>query len=355
MAGNAVYYCPRCGAQLAPGAQFCAACGQAIAQPAPPPAPVQAAPAPMQTAPLPAQAPPPGQMLAPGYAYAQPAPARSPNTGVIVLLVVFLGLLVAGGAVGIGYFMLKSRTAPPAGTTATSTGVPAYTGETPSASGGDTAPPPHTGETPVPPGGVTPGGGLLPPHTGETPAPPVSPPSHPARVAVPNVVGLSKADALRSLEATGGFQPTFNDSRYSDRYGAGTIIAQSPSPGTVMESGDAVYLVESLGISAPAPPPPPRRRGGGYYILSGSDSHYLHGGEVQGLSNWELTLARNEIYARHGRPFDNGNIRAYFLSQGWYAPDYSFSEGRLSKVERTNAEFIRDWQTDRYGKAATGP
>lgn len=302
MAGNTVYYCPRCGAQLASGAQFCASCGQAIALPAPP-----------------APAPPPGQVPPPGYAYAQPPPARSSNTAVIVLLVVFLGLLVVGGALGIGWFMLKARNAPPPAATTTTASVPPSSGDT-------------------------------------TPELPASPSSHPAQVAVPNVVGLSKADAQRSLEATGGFQPAFNDSRYSDRWGAGTIIAQSPSPGTVMESGDTVYLVESLGLSAPQPSPPPRRTGGGGgYLLPGSDSHYLHGGEVQALSNWQLTLARNEIYARRGRPFDNANIRAYFLNQGWYAPDNSFSESRLSKIERTNAQFIRDWQQDRYGRAATGP
>jgi hypothetical protein len=263
-----------------------------------------------------------------------------------VLVVVFLGLLLMGGAVGIGIYVMKGRQALPTSTSVAST--PAA--ETPAKpSSGPTKP---STETPL----------SIPPATGGTPVtpePPASPPSRPARAAVPNVVGLSKADAERSLEATGGFQPNYNDPRYSDRYGAGTIIAQSPAPGTIAESGDAVYLVESLGISAPAPPPPPppapRRTGGGSYLIPGSDSHYLHGGELYGLSNWQLTLARNEIYARHGRPFDNANIRAYFLNQGWYSPDPRFTESRLSKVEKVNAAFIRDWQTDHFGQPATGP
>lgn len=341
MAGNPAYYCPRCGAQLSPGAQFCSSCGQALTPPSP-------------TAPLPAQGPAPAgppvpapAQPPPGYAYAQPAPVRSSsNSTAIVLLVVFLGILVIGGALVIGIFIMKGRTAPaPGSTSVASTPV----GETPLSPGPETTSP----GAEIPP--------ATPPRTGVTPPPPeppASPPSRPARVAVPNVVGLSKTDAERTLEATGGFQPNYNPARYSDRYGAGTIIAQSPAPGTIAESGDAVYLVESLGISAPKPPPPPPHRprtGGGSYIIPGSDSHYLHGGELYGLSNWQLTLARNEIYARHGRPFDNPHIRAYFLKQPWYSPDSSFTESRLSKVERTNAEFIRDWQVDKFGRAATGP
>ncbi len=318
MAGNTVYLCPRCRAQLAPGAQFCGSCGQAVAQPPP-------SATPPQTAPVPQASPAVGP--APGYGYAQPVPPRSSNTALIVLAVVFLGLLVAGGAVGIGWYMLQARKAPPAETTAVL--------------------PPSTSSSPSAPAAV------------ETPTLPVAPLAPAARVAVPNVVGLSRADAERNLEATGGFQFSYNPSRYSDRWGAGTIIAQSPAPGTVMESGDTVYLVESRGLAAaptPATPATPRRTsGGGSYLLPGSDSHYLHGGEVQGLSNWQLTLARNEIYARHGRPFDNPHIRNYFMSQGWYAPDPRFSESRLSQIERTNAEFIRDWQIDRYGRAATSP
>lgn len=345
MAGNPAYYCPRCGTQLSAGAQFCSSCGQALTSP-PQTAPLPAQPPAPAASPTPAPAPPPS-----GYAYTQPVPVRaSSNSTAIVLLVVFLGVLVIGGALGIGLLVMKGRTA----STPDSPSVASTpTGETPASPG-----PAATSPGAETPGATPPRTGVIPPPS-EPLEPPASPPSRPARVAVPNVVGLSKADAERSLEATGGFQPNYNPARYSDRYGTGTIIAQSPAPGTIAESGDAVYLVESLGLSAPTPPPPPppsrRRTGGGSYLLPGSDRHYLHGGELYGLSNWQLTLARNEIYARHGRPFDNPNIRAYFLNQPWYSPDSSFTESRLSKVERTNAEFIRDWQVEKFGRAATGP
>jgi hypothetical protein len=91
------------------------------------------------------------------------------------------------------------------------------------------------------------------------------------------------------------------------------------------------------------------------YINSGTATHYLHGGEVYGFSNWQLTLMRNEIYARHGRSFDNKYIRAYFNSKSWYHPSSSYSDSRLNKYERVNADFIKGWQTDNFGTPATQP
>ncbi len=66
--------------------------------------------------------------------------------------------------------------------------------------------------------------------------------------------------------------------------------------------------------------------------------------DLRGYSNWQLTLMRNEIYARHGRPFNNSYIRSYFLRQSWYKPDPGYRESRLSRLERENAEYIRDYQ-----------
>ena len=77
--------------------------------------------------------------------------------------------------------------------------------------------------------------------------------------------------------------------------------------------------------------------------------------ELGGYSNWELTLMRNEIYARHGRPFNNAYVRNYFLNTGWYRPDNSFRESRLSKVESQNAATILDYQKRFFGKAAERP
>ena len=65
------------------------------------------------------------------------------------------------------------------------------------------------------------------------------------------------------------------------------------------------------------------------------------------LSKWEVDIARNEIYARHGRPFKRADLRRYFRSLPWYHEDDSYSDGRLSAMEKRNAAFILSYQSGR--------
>jgi len=90
-------------------------------------------------------------------------------------------------------------------------------------------------------------------------------------------------------------------------------------------------------------------------ILPQSDDRALTNGDLAGMSNWRLTLARNEIYARHGRPFSNDHIRAYFQSTGWYRVRSGFAESWLSQTESRNAAFIADYQRRVFGTPATRP
>lgn len=61
----------------------------------------------------------------------------------------------------------------------------------------------------------------------------------------------------------------------------------------------------------------------GNYILSGSDSRYITMTEALSLSASMQRIARNEIYARHGRMFNDAELQAYFNSQPWYTPIYT--------------------------------
>ena len=54
-----------------------------------------------------------------------------------------------------------------------------------------------------------------------------------------------------------------------------------------------------------------------------SDTKLLTDADVSGLSAYDLYLARNEIFARHGRMFENEDLKAYFESKDWYVPKYS--------------------------------
>lgn len=82
----------------------------------------------------------------------------------------------------------------------------------------------------------------------------------------------------------------------------------------------------------------------GEYILPESDTQYISSRDVAYLTNRELRLARNEIFARHGRMFDDPELSVYFNATSWYdgtIPSSSFSDDSLSRVEKANIEVIK--------------
>lgn len=62
------------------------------------------------------------------------------------------------------------------------------------------------------------------------------------------------------------------------------------------------------------------------YILPECDTRVYSREELQNLSKEQLRLARNEIYARHGRKFSADDLNAYFSSKSWYTPLYEGAE-----------------------------
>ncbi len=83
------------------------------------------------------------------------------------------------------------------------------------------------------------------------------------------------------------------------------------------------------------------------YVLPDSAKRKLKKSDLKGLSKEELRIARNEIYARHGRMFDDKKLQKYFDSQSWYdgtVPVSEFSEDVLSSVEKKNVAFIRQFE-----------
>ena len=78
---------------------------------------------------------------------------------------------------------------------------------------------------------------------------------------------------------------------------------------------------------------------GSGYFLDGSDSRYLTDEEIKNLTDDELQLGINEIYARHGRKFSSEKYRNYFSEKTWYngtiEPDH-FDEKVLNGYEQEN-------------------
>lgn len=82
----------------------------------------------------------------------------------------------------------------------------------------------------------------------------------------------------------------------------------------------------------------------GEYVLPNSNSSYLNQEDIRNLSAEELRIARNEIYARHGRRFQSQDLQEYFESKGWYhgtIEPSDFKESLLNDFEKKNAELIK--------------
>ncbi len=65
---------------------------------------------------------------------------------------------------------------------------------------------------------------------------------------------------------------------------------------------------------------------------------------MAGLSQEQLRLARNEIYARHGRKFKTKEIQDYFNSKSWYTgtiESNAFKDEYLNSYEKENIKLIQ--------------
>ena len=83
------------------------------------------------------------------------------------------------------------------------------------------------------------------------------------------------------------------------------------------------------------------------YLLPDSSTRAVTEADLQDLSWRELCLARNEIFARHGRIFKTPEIAAYFESKDWY--DGRYSEVTLSSLETQNVNFIIAYENKHFG------
>lgn len=80
------------------------------------------------------------------------------------------------------------------------------------------------------------------------------------------------------------------------------------------------------------------------YILPYSNQRLLTESDLVNLTSEQLRYARNEIYARHGRMFDDEQLQAYFNSKSWYngtiSPKDFDDNDYLTDIEKQNRDFI---------------
>ena len=80
------------------------------------------------------------------------------------------------------------------------------------------------------------------------------------------------------------------------------------------------------------------------YILQESNTRYLSEEDLRNRSKEELKIARNEIYARHGRKFQAQDLQNYFDGKTWYQGTIEpadFSESLLNDFEKKNIKLIQ--------------
>jgi len=85
------------------------------------------------------------------------------------------------------------------------------------------------------------------------------------------------------------------------------------------------------------------------YILPESNIRYLDRTDLEGLNSEELRLARNEIYARHGRIFEDEDLRDYFSSKDWYTGTLTqeqFQDNVFNEYEKQNLILITDYENE---------
>ncbi len=92
------------------------------------------------------------------------------------------------------------------------------------------------------------------------------------------------------------------------------------------------------------------------FILPQSNDKLIDVSQLEKLNSWELYVARNEIFARHGRRFTKETsicLQNHFSrfkkidAKGWYQS--TEADIILNKIERTNAIKIRNYECNKRG------
>lgn len=114
-------------------------------------------------------------------------------------------------------------------------------------------------------------------------------------------------------------------------------------------------MTRTKAVTEPATPTPtaapaadPAAAQTGDYYFADSNSRYLTDEELSQYSSSDLELAKNEIYARHGRQFVTQRIADYFNSKSWYngtvdpetfdaQQDSVFNEYEIENIQRIAA------------------
>lgn len=76
-----------------------------------------------------------------------------------------------------------------------------------------------------------------------------------------------------------------------------------------------------------------------------SDKRIITESELNAMSQNEIALIRNEIYAKHGYIFQTEPYKSYFNAKEWYTPDPYFDVSEFNAIETANKDRIIEYES----------
>ncbi len=136
-----------------------------------------------------------------------------------------------------------------------------------------------------------------------------------------------------------------NKPKESETAGVKKKEKASSEPAITPEASETP-IPKSTSTPEPAATPIPQETSDSGYLLPDSATRKITADDLAGMSAKDLTYARNEIYARHGKVFVHNELNRYFETKSWYHADPSFTDNMVSDLEGANAGFILQYQKD---------
>lgn len=158
------------------------------------------------------------------------------------------------------------------------------------------------------------------------------------------IASIDSDDFREELAKRAGLVETASEVQSSETTVATTVTDLNPpttaaniSPTIVVQ--ETVVVPETVYVQVPV-----YANSGGTdssYLIPDSSARYLSDAEVNAMSQDFARYALNEIYARHGRLFNDDELQNYFNSKSWYIgtihPD-NFRESSLNAMEKANVK-----------------
>lgn len=167
-----------------------------------------------------------------------------------------------------------------------------------------------------------------------------------------NLISEKKWTITRQGKTAGydDYYVTFTDNTFTDeleitKYETDDYTTISHQLSGENLKADGIYVPSSGNSSAPSASSTAATNSTDY-VISDSNSREISKSELINLTPWQLKVARNEIYARHGRPFVHQDLQCYFATKSWYSVDPNYNVSSISYTENKNIATIQAYEQE---------